>query len=141
MVVWVWGCHFPLGWFGMLRSLDTLKTMCSVSLPRWYHSVATCVKSTYKEAAAPTFLFVLDPSVNTVVLLVHCLNSVMAFSFDSAMEVWNGVLESGWMGLGWMVSIILGSTVKCRIRLWMAVLWCLTGPRVVMCVTIGLSRW
>ena len=117
------------------------KTVCSVSLPRWYRSVATCVKSMYREAAAPTFPFVLDPSVNTIVLLVHCLNSAMAFSFDSAMEVRNGVLESGRMGLGWMVSIILGSTVKCRIRLWMAVLWCLTGPRVAMRMTIGLSGW
>jgi len=72
-----------------------------------------CVKLTYRDAAAPTFPFVLDPSVNIIVLLVHLLNSAMASSFDDAIDVLNGVWESGRMGRGIMVSIVRGSTARC----------------------------
>ena len=94
----------------------------------------------YRDAAAPTLLFVLEPSVKIMVWLLQRWKSAIAFSFEPAMEIVNGVHELGWSGRGWMVSVVLRFITRFCIRQCRVVLWCFTGPCFTMQVTIGLSR-
>ena len=54
----------------------------------------------YRDAAAPTLLFVHEPSVNIIVRLLHRWNLAIASFFEAAIEVVKGVCELGWIGLG-----------------------------------------
>ena len=74
----------------------------------------------YRDAATPTLPSVLEPSVKTIVWLLHRWNLATASSFEVAMDVLKGEQESGWTGWGWMVSVILGFTARFCSRWWSA---------------------
>jgi len=80
----------------------------------------------YKDATALTLPLVLELSVKIMVWLLHQWKSAIASSFEPAMDIVNGMQELGWLGQGWMVSIVLRSTTRFCIRWCRAVLWCFT---------------